>query len=674
MMKYYILSLSLLVAACEARNPDNTAYFDPIFRQADSLERGGDGKAVAWLDSVFNNYPEAGPLDRYRRYDFLARHAGYTQHNYALASQYDDSMLEVSRPYADNPLFQNTYGLALLGKGQTLLSLGAYDEAFKYFFEGRNRYAGSCFLSSQYNEALGTIYYNQHKFPSAIRYYGAALSDLRGCASRTPYEQFTGIQGLLDNIGLAYGAMNANDSALYYFNHTLAYADSAAAVFTDPDQQQYIREVHALVNGNISTIFDQQGNYVAEEKAIRSSMMPRGNLFDNGVLSLADISLHHLGRPDEARALLDQARRSLNTEVHETGDELMWRRLDWQYWDTTGHTAEAYRAYRSYIGLRDSLRATQQNLSRIDVNREFDDLRRQQQLTELRENNVLQRDYLLIAIGFSTMAVIILALIWWNWRRSRRDVRVIGLHNKHLELTLDSLEQRNREYDYLFKMVAHDLRNPIAGISGITELLAESEGITSEERQMLALIRHSCSQVLGLIHDLLESKSNPETRRLTMQWCDMSDLLEECVSLLQVKAEEKRQQIKLAKTRSYPVLADRNKMWRVLNNLLTNAIKFSPEKSVIRVAATPRDNTLLISVTDTGIGIPEDMREKIFDAFGAGRSGTQGERSFGLGLSICRQIVEAHGGSIWFESETGRGTTFYVTLPMPVIVEEEVPA
>lgn len=677
MMKYYYLALSLLVAGCETRNPDDTAYFDPIFRQADSLERGGGGQGIAFLDSAFRDHPQAGPLDQYRRYDFLAHHAGYTEHDYAQASRYNDSMLEVSKPYADDRRYHAKYGRALLSKGETLLSLGQYDQAFQYFYEGKDRYArfsDSCMLSSQYNSALGNVSYDQGKYTNAIHYFCDGLADLRNCGGQNAYDRFTGTQGMYDNIGLAYGARGMNDSALYYFNHTLAYVDSASGVFTEPGEQQFIREVRALVNGNISTIYDQRGDYLDEEKAIKASILPRGNLFDNGVLGLADIYLHHLDRVPEARALLDQARRDLNTQVHDDQDELMWRKLDWQYWDAADKPAEAYQAYRSYIDLRDSVRKSQQDLSKIDINKEFEDLRRQEQLTELRQNNVLQRDYLLIATGFSTMAVVILVLIWWNWRRSRRDVRVIGLHNKHLELTLESLEQRNRDYDHLFKMVAHDLRNPIAGISGITELLAESEGLNPEEQQMLALIRHSCGQVLKLIQDLLESKSNPETRRLAMQWCDMSDLLEECVSLLQVKADEKRQQIKFTPSRVFTLLADRNKMWRVLNNLLTNAIKFSPEKSIIRVAAAPRDNTLLISVTDTGIGIPEDMREKIFDAFATGRSGTRGERSFGLGLSICRQIVEAHGGSIWFESETGRGTTFYVSLPMPVIVEEEVPA
>jgi signal transduction histidine kinase len=622
--------------------------------------------------AVFGGTP--GPLDLYRRYDFLAAHEGYGKHDYAASNRYVDSMLLESKPFAGDPHYMDRYGAALLQKGSVLIALGQNDQALSYYHEGKDladQFPDSCYYSSQFSEQLGLVEYAQHKYAGAIPYFLTSLDKLSGCRSHNPYLNFQAEQGQLDNIGLCYGGLDKYDSALYYYRRTLDLLDRGRTQFRDPGQLGFIAEARALVNGNMGTIYEKQGDYVREEAAIRASILPRGNLFDNGILDLIDLNMHHLGHLDLAWQLLGQARNQLDTQHHEASDELAWRRLRWQYFDTTGDLAKAYPAYQSYVRLWDSLVKARQELSQIDVNREMETLERKHQLVQLKDKNVLQRNYLIIAVGFSVLVLAILLLIWWNWRRSGRNLRIIGLHNKHLELTLESLEQRNRDYDHLFKMVAHDLRNPIAGISGITSLLGESERISDEDRQMLALIQHSCSQLLGLIHELLESKSNPETRRLSMSWCDMSALLEECVALLQVKAEEKRQQIKLSGLGSAMLLADRNKMWRVLNNLLTNAIKFSPERSVIRVSAVRRDNSLLLTVTDQGIGIPEDMREKLFDAFGgARRSGTQGEQSFGLGLSICRQIVEAHGGSIWFDSEPGQGTTFYVTLPMPVIVEE----
>lgn len=109
----------------------------------------------------------------------------------------------------------------------------------------------------------------------------------------------------------------------------------------------------------------------------------------------------------------------------------------------------------------------------------------------------------------------------------------------------------------------------------------------------------------------------------------------------------------------------REKLWRVVSNLMANAIKFSPEGAVIEVSLENRGQYARIAVRDHGIGIPEGMKDKLFDLFTeAKRPGTAGEQSFGMGLAISRQIVEAHDGRIWLESQPGQGTTFFVELPL----------
>ena len=110
---------------------------------------------------------------------------------------------------------------------------------------------------------------------------------------------------------------------------------------------------------------------------------------------------------------------------------------------------------------------------------------------------------------------------------------------------------------------------------------------------------------------------------------------------------------------------DVEKFRRVIRNLITNAIKFSPEYSKIKVSAEIREGHLLVKVKDKGIGIPDQLKDKIFDPFTtAKRFGTSGEKPIGLGLSIAKQIVEAHGGEIWFKSNEGGGTSFYIEIPV----------
>ena len=148
-----------------------------------------------------------------------------------------------------------------------------------------------------------------------------------------------------------------------------------------------------------------------------------------------------------------------------------------------------------------------------------------------------------------------------------------------------------------------------------------------------------------------------------MQWVDINTLLNNSIELLRFKAAEKNQQIELTTLDSPEIiLISREKIWRVISNLIINAIKFSPVGATIKVNVVRYDKTICVEVSDNGIGIPEASKSKIFNMFTeAKRPGTMGEKSFGLGLSICKQIVEKHDGKIWFDSGDG-GTTFYMEL------------
>jgi len=165
--------------------------------------------------------------------------------------------------------------------------------------------------------------------------------------------------------------------------------------------------------------------------------------------------------------------------------------------------------------------------------------------------------------------------------------------------------------------------------------------------------------------------ANNGTGRVNKELADINLLATNSVELLRFKAAEKGQQIILELSgMAEELMISREKIWRVISNLISNAIKFSPRGSSIKVKITDFDNEVEISVKDSGIGIPDEIKYKVFNMFTeAKRTGTAGEKSFGLGLSICRQIIENHQGKIWFTSEDKGGTTFFVRLPRPVTVD-----
>ena len=270
------------------------------------------------------------------------------------------------------------------------------------------------------------------------------------------------------------------------------------------------------------------------------------------------------------------------------------------------------------------------------------------------------------------MASIIITLVFINWKRSKRDIKIVNALNRQvslqkvdLEKSLDDLKASISEKDRILRAVAHDLRNPIGGIASLT-LAMEDDDFTPEQRELINLIRETSNDTLELISELLEV-TNDGKSTLKKELVDINTLTGKSVDLLRFKASEKNQQIDLQVLQQPgELLISREKIGRVLGNLITNAIKFSPRGGVISVCIRDLKRDVEISVKDNGIGIPENMQREIFNMFTeAKRPGTAGEKSFGLGLSISKQIVESHNGTIWVESKPGSGSTFYVRLPKP---------
>ncbi|MBA4055553.1 MAG: hybrid sensor histidine kinase/response regulator, partial [Marivirga sp.] len=139
---------------------------------------------------------------------------------------------------------------------------------------------------------------------------------------------------------------------------------------------------------------------------------------------------------------------------------------------------------------------------------------------------------------------------------------------------------------------------------------------------------------------------------------------QESVRLLEPECKQKNITLINNLRENLDAYADLNMMRSVLRNLLTNAIKFTRSEGSITVSAYRIDNKIIISVADTGVGIPKGNRERLFTLSSVTTQGTRQEKGTGLGLLLCKEFVEKNGGRIWFETEEGRGTTFYFSLPM----------
>lgn len=244
--------------------------------------------------------------------------------------------------------------------------------------------------------------------------------------------------------------------------------------------------------------------------------------------------------------------------------------------------------------------------------------------------------------------------------------------NERIKILRDreiQLSRLNKKKDDLVRMVSHDIKNPLTGIIGLVKLIRDSDKISDEEQtQMLSVIEDSGNNLLNLVRDVLDRESKKmESDEAEIANTDLSELMERVISMNKAKAVVKNINLSYSVNPvNLSARVDPNKMEIAINNLVSNALKFTPSDEGAKVQAHIKqvNNDVLISVSDTGIGIPEKMQEDLFtDHKNESRVGTSGELGTGLGLDIVQLYVEMHGGEIWVESELKKGTTFYIKLP-----------
>jgi signal transduction histidine kinase len=343
----------------------------------------------------------------------------------------------------------------------------------------------------------------------------------------------------------------------------------------------------------------------------------------------------------------------------------------YQYHNHSGNAIQALRYLNAYTQKKDSLQQQELLVRQEDIGKELKDRAQQLEIQLLRKDNQLGRIYTWVFAILSAMAIVIIGLVYYLWRKGKQNLRqmtqlnaTITAQKKEQEQTMEQLAVSVVEKEKILYIVAHELRSPISGITSVASMLQQYPN-SAEQGELLQLIEHTSASSHQLINELLQSQEE-SSQRLELATMDINTLVSQCVALLQFKASEKKQQIVVHLLSDACVLhIDASKIERAMNNLLNNAIKFSPVQTVINVELVRKADAVCISVADRGIGIPQEMQEQIFNLFtDAKRKGTAGEKSFGMGLSITKQIVENHQGRLWVESEEGKGATFYVELPL----------
>nr|WP_276903234.1 tetratricopeptide repeat-containing sensor histidine kinase [Pedobacter kyonggii] len=621
---------------------------------------------IRTLDSLRNHVGKKDIPMLSKYYRIKGDYHGGTNLN--LRQIYADSLLHLFDEESNIKSYERLYFEALLTKGLSLFLSGKYNQAIVFFLRARAfglKNLTSC-ETRGIDERIGNVYLQQRNFAMAAFYYNRNYqAELRCNENGNPEGKFYKIQSLLNNAGYCYELVNDLDRAAIFYQRDIEYIDSIKAlnIIALPGMNNAI----TVVNDNLGSIYLKKGQLDKAETLLRKSLnTPYAGSEGVRIAPLIKLGLLYTQKNNiplakqrfrEAEQLLEKIPNPQYMARLHQGRALLYAKL--------GDYRNAYISQRSHKLLKDKIDEEASKLSMINIEKDLAGVEQEFKLQHLKKSDSIKTITLIFTSSILSFLFIIGLLIKRNFDQSKKNSQIVKLNNEELQEGLLKLETANQNYARIMKIMTHDLKNPLAGISSMSALLAGEATTTKKETTALIEIKEAADNALGMIEEVLDlSLFNTHAGKLRRENTNIQLVLQQCISMLQFKANEKSQTLVLTTTDEMIIHANKEKLWRVFNNLIVNAIKFSHVGTKITLRIAELSRHIVISIEDQGIGIPESDKEKVYDVFTeAKRPGTEGEKAYGLGLSISKQIVEAHYGKIWFEHNPKGGTIFFVQLP-----------
>ncbi len=287
--------------------------------------------------------------------------------------------------------------------------------------------------------------------------------------------------------------------------------------------------------------------------------------------------------------------------------------------------------------------------------------------------------FLLVIFVLTLMA----AILWYiQYKKKREALKVVQLQKEEiiqqkeeiqtqsdrLKLQRDELYRSNKTKEKLFSVIAHDLKNPIHALIGFSDLLInEKDNLNNEEKeQYIEFIHTSSLQIHNLLENLLKwAQSQSSSIKFSPENIDVNELIDINIGLFKETSKKKQIELVANENTDNKVYADKNMVNTIIRNLINNALKFTNKGGKISLSTKTIDQQIEVSVTDTGIGMTEEIIKKILDSEELYSSaGTMDEPGTGLGLAICQEFLEAHNNKLQIQSQPGKGSTFFFNLPV----------
>lgn len=613
------------------------------------------------LAKQINNYSGAG--DALIRIGLVQRRKG--NHSATLSSY--TQALSYYETSQDSIGINKTY----LNRGSLFIATEKYKSAQKdyfeslQFFEKYNDYSKTSII---YNN-IGLIYKRLKDYKKAIQYYKkSAKISTENNLNSTLYLSNT-------NIANIYSIQNKFQEALSYYKKSLD------VLKAKPNKYRLAQTYH-----NIGACFLEMKQYAMAIDYQKQSLQLKEEI---GNKNLIITSLNGLSQANYMMSNLEDAL-SYSKRAYQLGKEV--GNIDSQknsassifHILTHQHQADsALRYWEIYDQLKDSL-INKESLKQVtEIQAKYEAEKKEAEIALLKKENnnkAMQRNGLVVILiliaGYAGFIV-------YSYYSNKKLTRLLSLQKSRIEWSKELLDCRNKELkvsnqtkNKLFQIISHDLRSPLASVSGISHLIQIllKQGRYHELDETSQDLNECVTRVLNLTDNLLSWSLNQSGKLpFTPVVIPVNNLLSGILKIYKAGAQQKNILLELSISQNLFVYADRPMLETVVRNLLNNALKFTPEGGLIVLGAEMKEDHTEIWIEDNGVGISDEAISHIFE-LDTTSSGTRGEKGNGLGLILCKDFIERNHGKIWVESREGHGTTFRFTVPNAekIYIEESI--
>ena len=582
----------------------------------------------------------------------------------------DRSLLYYSKAYDEFIKLENhqEIGICALNMGNIYYEMADFSQAYYYYMHSLNAYErdGDQLGIAMMENNLGIVAHDMGKLSEAEKHYFNAYEIYREA------ELVTDECRSLKNIGSILYDRQLYDSALVYYQEALEKLNPDSVGSTA--QQQILSEVYT----NISLAYTDLGEHqlalgylrqgldvamkIDDQYNIGSVYTNLGSLF--GEMRFQDSALFYLHRA--LRIAKDRGFRHLELEAY---DELARLHAG------LGSYASAYNWLLRYDTVYKTLFNERQSEQIAQLRARYEQEIKDGEIEQLQSESQVQKMLNKVFIIFIVVIVALVIFIAVNLRSKKRTNQMLAERNLQISNTLQKLSESelelqklNKSKDRIFSVVAHDLRNPVAAVTGFSELLYDNfeQFPVETQKEYLLQILQGTQRIQNLLENLLIwARSQMKAVKYEPADLRIKSVVDECVKELKANLDHKKIDCIVKVDRKCVVFADKAMIHTVFRNLIMNAIKFSFPGGKIRITSENGTEQCNVSVSDDGIGIQPEIQKKLFDANEAvSTPGTTGESGSGLGLVICKEFLEKNNGTIRVESESGNGSSFVVSLPI----------